>query len=100
MMGAYEGKETTTSWARRTLAEIERDSFRQEPTTRTPEVAETAWAIGTLSDEAVDRLATFIDSLTRRAPLAGPAWSAHRVVLEALVSDLRREQTRREGEDE
>lgn len=74
----------------RTLSAIAEGSIRDDAPTN-PELAETRWAVGRLSDESLERLAVFVNDLTRRAPLSSPLWMAHKMVLEALASDLTRE---------
>ena len=76
----------------RTMAEISKASFADETSDRVVRLDETAWAVGTISDEAAERLVNFLEALTKRAPLAGgAAWVAHVHVLEALASDIKRE---------
>lgn len=86
------------SWVSRTLSAIEQGSFRQEPLARPVPFDETSWAVGGVSDEALERVVVFLDSLTRRAPMSGPGWTAHTHIIEAFTSDLRREIERREAE--
>jgi hypothetical protein len=84
----------------RAISAIEKAGFLDEPITRKVEFDETSWAVGTVTDEALERVSYFLDTITRRAPMAqGPGWAAHRQVIEAFVSDLRRELTRREVKD-
>ncbi len=78
------------SFVARTLTEISDQAFREAGTTP-PKMEETAWTISTLTDESLERLVTFLTSLTTRRPLEGLAWLPHRSVLEALVSDIKRE---------
>lgn len=84
-------------WAKDALKSIGDNAYR-EAEGKEPELGETAWSINRLSDEGLERLATFLIDLTRRAPLSGPAWVAHRDVLSALEADIRRELAKREGE--
>lgn len=85
-------------FARRTLDAIGRDLYREDAAQHEPIMAETSWVVGRLSEEGIERLATFLSDLTRRAPLPGLAWTAHREVLEALEGDLRREIEARHAE--
>lgn len=84
---------------RATLADVGSDGLREaDAPTSTTDFAETRWAVGRLSDTGLERLATFLMDLGKRAPLNSPAWAAHRLVLEALEADLQRERlARKEG---
>jgi hypothetical protein len=84
------------AFARTTLASIGEDQFRDDaPSDNPAHLSETEWAIDRLSDEGLERLSTFLLDLTRRAPLSGPVFSAQRIVIESLDSDVRREIDRR-----
>lgn len=85
-------------FASRTLSAIAEGAIRDEVPTHEPALAETRWAVGRLSDESVERLEVFILDLTRRAPMSSPLWTAHRMVLEGLAADLKRETEARDAE--
>lgn len=87
-------EQAATEFALRTVAAIEADQFRDDGGPLP--LDETSYYMGRLSDDALERLSRFLQDLTRRAPLAGPGWAAHRAVLESLVSDIARESARRE----
>jgi hypothetical protein len=61
-------------------------------------MTETAWAVGRLSEVGCERLSQFLLDLTKRAPFDSPAWSAHRMVLEALEADIERDLKGRQAE--
>lgn len=83
------------AWGAKTIAAIGQEGFRgdvKEAQAEAPVVLQsTGWAIAQLSDEGLERLTTFVNDLTRRYPLTGPAWEAHRIVMESLAVDLDRE---------
>lgn len=71
------------------IAALERDAYRDSASDPVP-VDETSWALGLLTPEALEQLSVFLLDLSRRSPLSGPGWAAHRSVIEALESDIRR----------
>jgi hypothetical protein len=77
-------------FAARAIAALDQDAYRETAGDPVP-LAETSWALSRLTPEAMNQLSTFLTDLSRRSPLAGPAWSAHRIVIEALEADIRRE---------
>lgn len=78
-------------FSRATIASIEQSMYSEEPPSRAVELIQAGGTISTLSEYGLERLLTFLEDLTRRAPLTGPMWSAHREVIEALASDVARE---------
>lgn len=85
-------------FADKTIGEISSRMFR-ETTDREAEAPETAWTMGRLSFEGLDRVTTFLQGLIVRSPLNGPLWQAHRAFLEAVISDMSRELERRRAEE-
>ena len=75
-----------------TLEEIGQAAFRDRAGPAVP-LDGTSNALSLLTVEAMGRLVTFLRDLSQRPPMAGPAWLAHREVLEALVSDIERHRT-------
>lgn len=71
----------------RSLAEIAQTAYRDEAGSPVP-LDETSAALSLLTYDALGRLVTFLRDLSMRPPLAGPAWQAHRDILEALVADI------------
>lgn len=91
-------KEARVAWIEGAIRAIGDAAFRDAMTDHVPGLDETTWVVRTLTDDAIDRVATFLEDLSKRAPLAtGAAWDGHRVLLEAIAADLRREHVRREA---
>lgn len=84
-------------WARDAIGAIAERAVRTDASPTSPTLDETSWAVGRLSDEGIERLSTFLHDLTRRAPFTSTIWDAHRLVLEALDGDLRRELEKRQA---
>lgn len=86
----------TEQFAERTLNEIGEQSIRAESSNGVaPDLPETAWAVSKLTEEGLERVGLFLADLARRHPLGSSAFAAHRMVIEALEADLRRETARR-----
>jgi hypothetical protein len=85
-------------FTRATIGAIADDQLRDNPPVTEKEMAtanETAWAITSLSEEGLDRLAVFLGDLARRAPFTNPVWAGHRTVIEALEQDIASELVKR-----
>lgn len=55
----------------------------------------TAFQIGSLSDYGLERVEAWLDGMTRRAPINGQLFQAHKAILEAALDDIRDEINRR-----
>lgn len=84
----------TDGYNARTLAAIGRDAYLETPVDGV-RFDELPWVVSRLTVEALERLVIFFHDMSERPPLSGPAWYAHRELVEAIVSDLRREIERR-----
>lgn len=74
-------------FVRATLAEMDRSQFRPDPVER-PRLGSTEWSLAYLEPWEYRALAAFLADLVARAPLVGPSFSGHRMVLSALSHDL------------
>lgn len=71
----------------RLLSELNAEDYRDGDPVVIP-LDELSWALSRMSPEGLDRLATFLLDLTKRAPLRTPVWDATRIAIEALVADI------------
>lgn len=77
----------TDGWTTAAIEAIGKDSFRDESGPQVP-IPQTEWALSCLTYDALGRLQTFLADLAKRPPMIGPAFQAHREVIEALASDI------------
>jgi len=68
--------------------ELDQSHFRDEPVER-QRLISTEFCLANFETREFKYLASFLSDLVKRAPLNGPAFTAHRVLLQALAYDLR-----------
>jgi hypothetical protein len=78
----------------RTIKAISDDDFLE---TSYPEAdaSSTKFTIGGLSDQGLERVYSWLDSMTRQHPLNGSLYHAHRTLIEAVRQDVSAEMSRR-----
>lgn len=74
-------------FAERTITAIAREQFRDAPVER-QRLLSTEAMVANLEPWEYRALSTFLHDLVARKPLVGEAFAGHRMVLQALASDL------------
>ena len=83
--------------ADRTVAAIAENAVRT-PTGDYAPLHHAALALDTTSDEGLERVWTWLDSMCRQYPLSGsPLFEPHRILIEAIRDDIGAEMARREA---
>lgn len=79
-------------WRRRAHAEIVRSKFIEGKPEGPHRLPVTEWALAQIEPHEWSQIADFLYGLVTRPPISNsPHWSAHRILLGALCSELRME---------
>ena len=81
--------------AERSIARIADDAFAEQHVDGS-EAQRLAFTLGTLSEDGLERVEAWLAGMLRQHPLdASPLFTAHRVLIESVLDDVRAEMSRR-----